>query len=196
VTLTGKPFTSLIHVHGALFTAWALLFIVQTTLVANRRVAVHRRLGVAGAVLAAVMVVVGVRVAITAAARGAAPPGMDPLAFMAVPFFDMVLFTGLVSTALVRRRDKDAHKRLMLLAYVSSIPAAVARLPGVVALGRAGLSLAFIFIAAGVIYDLVSRRRVHPVYVWGGTLVVLSVPIRLAISGTPAWTAFAGMLTR
>jgi hypothetical protein len=196
VTLTGKPFTSLIHAHGALFTAWALLFIVQTTLVANRRVAVHRRLGVAGAVLAAVMVVVGVRVAITAAARGAAPPGMDPLAFMAVPFFDMVLFTGLVSTALVRRRDKDAHKRLMLLAYVSSIPAAVARLPGVVALGRAGLSLAFIFIAAGVIYDLVSRRRVHPVYVWGGTLVVLSVPIRLAISGTPAWTAFAGMLTR
>jgi hypothetical protein len=195
VTLTGKPFTSL-NVHGALFTAWALLFIVQTTLVANRRVAVHRRLGVAGAVLAAVMVVVGVRVAITAAARGAAPPGMDPLAFMAVPFFDMVLFTGLVSTALVRRRDKDAHKRLMLLAYVSSIPAAVARLPGVVALGRAGLSLAFIFIAAGVIYDLVSRRRVHPVYVWGGTLVVLSVPIRLAISGTPAWTAFAGMLTR
>ncbi len=115
---------------------------------------------------------------------------------MGVPFFDMVLFTGLVSTALVRRRDKDAHKRLMLLAYVSIIPAAVARLPGVLTLGPAGLSLAFIFNAAGVIYDLVSRRRMHPVYVWSGTLVVPSVPIRLAIGGTLAWKAFAGMLTR
>ena len=47
-TLTGGPFSALVHVHGALFTAWVLLFIVQTALVARRRVAVHRRLGVAG----------------------------------------------------------------------------------------------------------------------------------------------------
>src|ERR1700682_958818 len=52
-TVSGGPFTSLVHVHGALFTGWVVLFIVQTALVATHRVAVHRRLGVAGAVLAA-----------------------------------------------------------------------------------------------------------------------------------------------
>ncbi|HEX4912867.1 MAG TPA: hypothetical protein VFV51_02865, partial [Vicinamibacterales bacterium] len=55
-TVTGvtalSPFT---YFHGALFTAWVALFIVQTSLIAARRVAVHRRLGVAGAVLAAAM---------------------------------------------------------------------------------------------------------------------------------------------
>jgi hypothetical protein len=34
-TLTGGPFTALVHLHGALFTAWVLLFIVQTTLISS-----------------------------------------------------------------------------------------------------------------------------------------------------------------
>jgi hypothetical protein len=42
----------------------------------------------------------------------------------------------------------------------------------------------------------VSRRRVHPAYIWGGTLLVLSVPLRLAISGTATWMAIAQALTR
>ena len=69
-TLSGGPFTTLVYVHGALFTAWVLLFIVQTALVAGRRVAVHRRLGGAGAVLAAAMIVAGTFIAI-ATANGA-----------------------------------------------------------------------------------------------------------------------------
>src|SRR5882672_11396865 len=117
-TLTGGPFTALAHVHGALFTAWVLFFVVQTALVASHRVAVHRRLGVAGAVLAAAMILVGTSTAIAAAARGAAPVGVDPLAFLAIPIFDMVLFATLVGSALVMRSDKEAHKRLMLLAYI------------------------------------------------------------------------------
>src|SRR5678815_4136309 len=81
-TLSGGPFTTAFHVHGALFTAWVLLFIVQTALISSRRVAVHRRLGIAGAVLAAAMVAAGALVAVSAAARGAAPLGMTPHAFL------------------------------------------------------------------------------------------------------------------
>lgn len=196
-TLSGAPFTALVHVHGALFTAWVLLFIVQTALVASRRVAVHRRLGVAGAVLAASMVVAGIFIAVTSAARGSAPPGADPLAFLIVPLFDMVLFAAFVSGALVMRRDKDAHKRLMLLAYVSLVVAAVARLPGVLPLGPlAFFGLSFLFVVVAGIYDFVSRRRVHKVYLWGGALIALSVPARLLLSGTEAWRALAELLTR
>ena len=196
-TFSGAPFTALVHLHGALFTAWVLLFIVQTALVASRRVAVHRRLGVAGAVLAAAMAVAGTFIAVTSAARGSAPPGADPLAFLIVPLFDMVLFTAFVSAALVMRRDKEAHKRLMLLAYVSLVVAAVARLPGVLPLGPlAFFGLSFLFVVAAGIYDFLSRRRVHRVYLWGGALIALSVPARLLISGTEAWRALAELLTR
>jgi hypothetical protein len=196
-TLSGGPFTPLVHLHGALFTAWVLLFIVQTALVANHRVAVHRRLGVAGAGLAAAMVVVGTFIAIATAARGSAPPGGDPLAFLAIPIFDMILFATFVSAALALRRDKEAHKRLMLLAYVSILVAAVGRLPGVLLLGPpAFFGLSFLFVVVAATYDVLSRRRVHKVYVWGGALIVVSVPLRLVISRTGAWRALAELLTR
>jgi hypothetical protein len=195
-TISGFPFTALVHVHGALFTCWVLFFVAQTSLVASGRVAVHRRIGVAGAVLAAAMVLAGVSLALFSAGRGTAPPGIDPLSFLAVPLFDMVLFATFVSLAIAKRRDKETHKRLMLLAYISILAAPIARVPGVMPLGPFGyFGLAFVFIVAGVIYDLVSRGRIHRVYLWGGALFALSVPARLLISSTAAWRAFAAAVT-
>jgi hypothetical protein len=195
VTISRGPFTPVVYLHGALFTSWVLLFVVQTALVANHKVAVHRRLGIAGGVLAIAMVAVGVTTAIMTAARGAAPPGVDPLAFLAIPLGDMILFPGFVIAALWMRRNKETHKRLMLLAYISILTAAVARLPHVLPLGPpVFFGLTFIFLLAAVVYDVVTRRRIHPVYVWGGTMLVLSVPLRLMISGTAAWREIAGFL--
>jgi len=196
-TLSGGPFTTIVHTHAALFTAWVLLFIIQTALISARRVAVHRRLGIAGAVLAAAMIAAGTAIALATARRGASPPGIDPLAFLAIPFFDMVLFTGFITAALLRRRDKETHKRLMLLAYMSIIVAAIARMPGLLAAGPpAFFGLSLIFVIAGVVYDLVSRGHVHKAYIWGGAILVLSIPVRLGVSTTGAWRAFAEMLTR
>lgn len=195
-TLSGGPFTQIVHLHGVLFTAWVVLFVVQTTLIAGRRVLLHRRLGMAGVATAAAMVVVGVVTAITQATRGAAPAGVDPLSFLAVPLFDMVMFSGFVTAAVVRRREREAHKRLMLLAYFSIITAAVARLPGVLALGAPGFfGLGFFFPVVAMLYDYASRGRVHPVYVWGSALLVISIVVRLAISGTAAWLTVARALT-
>jgi hypothetical protein len=196
-TLSGRPFTTLVYVHGALFTAWVLLFIVQTALIAGRRVTAHRRLGIAGAVLAAAMIVVGASIAIATAKRGAGPAGADPLAFLIIPLFDMILFTTFVTAALARRRDKEAHKRLMLLAYISIIVAAVARLPGVLGAGPpAFFGLTHLFVAVAATYDFLSRRRVHEAYLWGGLLIAVSMPLRLAISKTDAWRTLAELLTR
>jgi hypothetical protein len=202
--LTGRPtfsgittLTPLLQVHGALFTAWVVLFIVQTALVARHKVAVHRRLGIAAVGLAAAMIVVGYQTAIAAAQRGSAPPGIPPLAFLVVPIFDIALFAGFVTAAVVMRKKKEAHKRLMLLAYVSIIVAAVARIPGVIAGGPfAFFGLAFVFIALGAAYDLWSRGRINPVYLWGGAIFLASVPGRLLLSGTQAWNSFASFLIR
>jgi hypothetical protein len=196
----GSPELSLLlHVHGLVFTAWVLLFVAQTTLVATHRTRIHRRLGVAGAVLATLVLIVGTTTAILRAKQGAAPvPGVPPLAFLAIPFFDMVVFAILVATGLYFRRKLETHKRLMTLAMISLMSAPIARLP--LELLRAGppafFGLTDLFILALLVYDLATRRRVHAATVWGGLLIVASQPLRLMIAGTPAWMAFAGWLTQ
>jgi hypothetical protein len=197
LTFSGGPFTTLVHAHGALFTAWVVLFVVQTSLVASHRIALHRRMGAAGAMLAAAMIVVGTATALASAARGGAPPGVDPLAFLIIPLSDMALFAGFVITALALRRHRESHKRLMLLAYVSIIVAAVARLPGVIALGPPGFfGLSLLFVAAGAAYDHFSRGRVHQVYWWGAGILTVSIPLRLAISASGTWRSMAEALTK
>jgi hypothetical protein len=49
---------------------------------------------------------------------------------------------------------------------------------------------------AGVAYELVTRRRVHRAYVWGGALLMASVPLRMLISQTSAWKEFAAAIVR
>lgn len=196
-TISGGPFTALVHLHGALFSAWVALFVVQTALISSRRVAVHRRLGVFGAALGITMIVVGTFTAIGLARRGGAPPGIGPLEFLAVPLFDMVMFATFLVGALAWRREKETHKRLMLLAYASILAAPIARLPGVLPLGPlAFYGLAFLVVIAGALYDYLSRGRVHKVYIWGGALLFVSVPLRLALSSTAAWRGFAQFLIR
>lgn len=195
-TITGGPFSPVVRIHAALFTAWVLLFLVQTSLVAAHRVAVHRRMGVVGAVLAGLMVVAGTTIALETARRGGAPPGISPEQFLAIPLGDMAGFAALVAIALSMRRNKEAHKRLMLLAYLAILVAAVARFPGVLPLGPlAFYGFTFLpFLAAAVVYDRLTRGRVHPVYLWGGALLIASVPLRLMISTTPAWQKLAAAL--
>ncbi|HEX7336895.1 MAG TPA: hypothetical protein VF252_06780 [Gemmatimonadales bacterium] len=196
----GTPELSLLlHVHGLVFTSWVLFFLLQTTLVAAGRTDLHRRMGLGGAVLAALVLVVGTATAIIRVKGGSAPiPGVPPLAFLAIPFFDMVVFAILVGAGLYFRRRSEIHKRLMTLSMIALLSAPIARLP--VELMRAGppafFGLTDLFIFAMLVYDLAVRRRVHPATIWGGLLILISQPLRLMIAGTPAWLSFAGWLTR
>src|SRR5215469_7419923 len=64
----------LVHIHGAAFTLWIILFITQISLVTARRVDVHRRLGLLGFMLAIVMIGLGTVTASDRLARNAAQP--------------------------------------------------------------------------------------------------------------------------
>lgn len=198
VSITGMvTMTPLTQAHGFVFTLWVLLFVAQTALIASRNVALHRKLGWTGVALAVAMVAVGLPTAFAAAARGSAPTGMEPLVFLVVPVFDLILFVGFVTAAVLRRREKEAHKRLMLMAYAAIFPAAVGRLPGMASLGPAGVfGFAFAPALLGAIYDRWSRGRVTPIYWWGIAILYLSIPGRLAVASTPMWRAFAEFVTR
>ncbi|HYG80444.1 MAG TPA: hypothetical protein VD861_08660 [Pyrinomonadaceae bacterium] len=189
----------LLHLHGVVFTSWLVLLLAQTALVAGRRIDVHRRLGVAGGVVAALMIVIGTLTAIIRAKVVEVPPGsVSPLVFLTIPLGDMLVFGILVGAGFYFRRRADAHKRLMLLATVAILPAATARLPFafVQQVGPlAFFGLADLFILACLIYDLISRRP-HPATLWGGLLIVASQPLRLMLGNTQAWLTFADWLTR
>lgn len=195
---TPAPSEGIFLVHGLVATAWILLFVVQTQLVGFGRTALHRRLGVLGGVIAGAMLVLGVWGALVAARRATGFTGVPipPLQFLAIPLFDVVFFASFVSLAIARRRDLQSHKRWMLLATITMVPAAVARMPGVISLGPVGFfGLADLFIVALAIWDLRSRGRLHPVTLWGGLLVIVSQPARLMLSGTDPWLAFARWAT-
>ena len=52
-----------------------------------------------------------------------------------------------------------------------------------------------LFLVPLVVWDLRTRGRLHPATLWGGLLVVLSMPVRLAIAFTSGWLGFADRLT-
>jgi hypothetical protein len=193
-----SPPETIFYVHGAAFTAWIVLLVGQASLVAAGRTDAHRKLGRWGVVLAACMVVLGVLGALTAARRPTGFVGIPvpPLQFLAVPFADMVIFASFVGLAIAKRGDPQTHKRWMLLASINLITAAIARWPGANAVGPPlFFGLTDLFLVPIVIWDLKSRGRVHPATLWGGLVTVVSQPLRLVVSGTPAWLAFARWAT-
>jgi hypothetical protein len=194
------PLPRLLHLHGIVFTSWLVLFFTQTALVAAKRTDIHRRLGMVAAVLAILMVIVGTATAIIRVKLLEAPPGTpSPLVFLTIPLGDMLVFSSLVGAGFYFRRRANVHKRLMLLATISILPAAIARLPfafiqQVGPLAFFGLS--DLFIVPCLLYDFVTHGRVQRTTIWGGLVIVLSHPLRLMIGSTQAWLAFATWLTQ
>jgi len=196
-TWFGTPvLPGLLHLHGLVMTLWFALFLLQVRLVAAGRTDLHRRMGVVGALLAMVVVVVGVATALTAVRLGHTP-GPPPLVFLAIPLGDMLVFSGLIGAALWWRRRSDVHKRLMLLASLSLLTAAIARIP-IDFIVAGGLPLFFaltdLIVVICVGYDTARNRRLHPAFGWGLLVIVSSQLVRFMIAGTATWKQFAAWL--
>ena len=192
-----EPLDAAFHLHGLAFSAWIALFVVQTSLVAAGRTDVHRKLGWAGACLALLMVVVALNAAVHGAHRDiAAGYEIESLRFFTTPVLAMVMFASLVALAVAARGRPETHKRLMLLATLSLLDAAVARWPvrGIADSTLAQYAITDAFIAAAMLYDFVSRRTVSPVYVWGGLAIVVEQWARDALGATAAWQWLAAKI--
>jgi hypothetical protein len=190
----GQGLPLYLHVHGAVFTAWIALLVVQTMLVATRRTPLHRIVGWVGAGLAALVMIVGVTTAILfGRANIEAGRGDEVRAFMTTPILSMTCFLILVAAAIVYRTRPQTHKRLMLLATINLLDAPIARWPGAPG-PTAVYVLVDLFIVGGLLYDLVTRRRVDPAYIWGGAIVVAGQVLREVVGQTAAWQALARAL--
>ena len=195
----------IVHIHGMVFFSWVLFFSFQTWLAASGRIARHRAIGMAGISLATAMTIFGILAAIntmkTAASLGLNDEG---IAFAIVPLSDIFFFAVVFALAIGAVRRPEAHKRLMLLATISLLDAAVARWfltflappgppgppPVIVTLPPA--LVAYLLLAVAIIFDWRTRGRPHPVYVFGGAALVALKVLNLPLSATPFWHSLAG----
>jgi hypothetical protein len=207
------PFTPLITAHAIVAFAWLLLFLTQATLIATRRVAVHRRLGVIGAALAVVFLVLGYFSVVEQARRGfdlsgdlirvPPPPGVAPVVATVGLLFFFFDFAVLVGAGLYYRHRPSIHKRLMLLAMLGGLtPTPVAHVIGhwsvlqpwaIVILPGSFL----VFVSLSAIYDRISEGRIHPVSLW---VPILWFAWRVfdfrVIQPSTTWHHFAAWLIR
>ena len=187
-TFTAPP---VIHIHGALVFGWLLLLILQILLIQNRSIVFHRQLGIAGAVLCAAIVVSGVLVGLHATRRDLAAGGDDFVLGQFVNILiEMFLFGSLVGAAIYFRRDRERHKRFLILATISALAPAWLRLrhllPAVPNPFITFSLLADSLLLVVMLRDWVVLRRVHPVYIWaGGAMVAVHVVELLAIRSPP-----------
>jgi hypothetical protein len=197
--------TPVIHAHGIIFFAWSLFFVFQSWLAASGRVMRHRSVGMIGISLATAMTIFGFLVGVGAMKRSAAIGQIDEgIAFSIVPFSGILFFAVVFAWALVAVRQPEMHKRLMLLAGISILDAAVARwfLTFLAPPGPAGpppvivtippAFMACLLLVAAMIFDWRTRGRPHQVYVIGGLALVAVKILNLPISTTHVWHSIAG----
>jgi hypothetical protein len=197
------PLSALLHIHGAVMTGWVALLVVQTGLIATHRVQWHRRLGVFGAVWAALVVVLGSVTTLHAAARevrGHTDFAAGQVIITSLDLLQMLFFAGFVAIAIWQRHRPDYHKRLMLLTIACMLPDALARLPVSFMTGEGSLKNqlimlgldGFIFICVGL--DTLWHRRLHPAFARGALLFVGAFHLALYVTQTRAWIAFGESL--
>lgn len=193
----GLDYPLIVHFHAVAFVGYLTLFTVQVALIRSARIDVHRKLGTAGAALAAVMIVLGPATALVVDEARFTSTGRTP-EFLAVQLADIVAFTGLTGAGLLLRKRPAAHKRLMLLGLIYISDAGFARfLNGILGAplasgewGKLYLGSDLLLLAVGV-YDLATRRRLHPAYVAGAAWMIAIQITALTLLGSPAWKALS-----
>lgn len=188
---SAPPLPALLEIHGFVMSGWVVLILVQSGLIAVRRVQWHRRLGWVGAGWAALVVVMGSTTTIHAAmreVRAQSPVAGLQLVIMGLELVQMLLFAGLVVVAIwFRRRRLDIHKRLMLLTIACMLPSAVARIPLSFITNADILISLYAFVIACVAIDAFWRRRLHPAFAWGGVVVLAALHLTFVFVQTPVW---------
>lgn len=191
--LGGAPLPPIVHLHGLVFSAWVLLYALQTGLVATRHTQLHRQLGVGAAVLAPLMLVLGFVTAVVTARLPAHEGRIGPPIIF--PFTAVSMFAALTVAGMIRRRRPQEHKRLMLLGTVSLLTTPLARIGRMIGAGMPppifGIVGTDVLLGALVAYDIASKGRVERVTLIGGGAFVLSQVARVWLAHLPAWQAFA-----
>lgn len=187
----------ILHVHAVAFFGWLALFTTQTVLIGRQRVGLHRQLGLFGAGLAVLMVYLGIATALAVHRERFEAGHGERIAFLIVQIMGMAIFAVCVALALLLRNRPAAHKRLMLLATVELLGAGFGRSLGRVLMKQLGAGLVgfplalfaggYLLVGLAMLYDLGTRRRIHPVYLAGLPCMMAAHLLMSGIYHHPGW---------
>ncbi|MEY4237583.1 MAG: hypothetical protein RL339_184 [Pseudomonadota bacterium] len=183
------PAILVLHVWS--YFGWMTLLSVQATLVGRDRIALHRKLGIAGMFLAIAVTASGLFAEVFSQ-RFYAAQDPENIRFFMVPLYATIVFGLFALLAFLKRRDPASHKRLIFLATAAAVNAGYSRWWGrwlgeQFGDGFWGIWIHYytgmeLMLAAAVIYDLVTRGTVHKVLRWGAPLA-----IALQLAGSYTW---------
>jgi len=187
----------LVHAHALVMSTWVLYFVAQVALIRTKNVKLHMTMGMAGVVLALIVIVVGMVTAYDSLLiRRSTPPGANPHSFFILPVSDMTIFAILFAAAICFRKRALEHKSLMLLTAINFMPAALFRIPAVPddymmfwAFGTPVI-LAICILA----WQTWKHGKLNKVFAAGVALLLIAVPLRPIISETNAWLTFVGWI--
>lgn len=191
---------SIIYVHGAFAFAWVLVFAAQPLLIRCRKHREHRQLGMIGFIAAAGFTLTAFPVGAFATARDvAAGGGETAISSIVGTYTAALIFFGLVAAGAATRKTPETHKRFMLLASIALLWPAWFRFrhyfPGV---SRPDIFFAIIladsFIIIAAARDYLNMKRVHPVWLYFGTALILEQSLEVMMFDSPPWRAVAHVL--
>jgi hypothetical protein len=164
----------ILYFHATLFFAWIAFFVFQTSLVRSHNVQLHRRTGWWGLALGVAMIIVGVATAIIMRKYRLAHDSTETPAFLSIPFNDLSEFAVALALGITWRKNREFHRRLMLLATIGLTGAAFARLP-LPMMQNPWYFYIFtdVLVLIAVLRDLLLTHRVHPVYRYGLPLFLI-----------------------
>lgn len=174
------PMRPLLHAHALLMGGWFALVVVQTGLIGRGNTALHRTLGAFSLILVAAMLPVGLLVSHENMVRTGAPN------IFQVNSLNAAFFALYYLMALNWRRTPDLHKRFMLLASLSLMFPALARLGYVFHLNPfAVLPMWLALLLALPVYDLVRERKIKRATAIGLILTLVYLGIAIVIGPPP-----------
>lgn len=208
------PFPPILHIHAVLMGSWLLLLLAQTSLMATGRPAHHKKLGLASFVLAPAIVMTGFVLVPTmygqvwTATQNAPPEMAEQMQGLLAHVGNIallqiragLLFAFFVMLALkARKTDSSVHKRLIILATVIPLPAAIDRITWIPHSFPEAAYSADLYVLAWIApmfaWDLFRLGRVHRAYIiWFAAYVPCAIVVNL-LWGSPWWQSIVpGMM--
>ena len=213
----------IVHIHGLILFSWVAFFFTQTWLVAQGKTLAHRTWGMLGIAIVTAMTfivtaVVSMRVAQASLPGQPAGTAEGVRAFAWVSIGGLAFIVPVFILAIVKLRDSETHKRLILLMTVSMLGAPIARwfltflapppdpnappwpagLPQVAAppvfVALTPALIGDILLVVAMVYDWRTRGRPHPVYLIGGAILLFLHLTMIPVSNSAAWQSIAAAI--
>jgi hypothetical protein len=190
-----------VHLHAAVMASWVVLLALQATLSFRERMDLHRKWGRASLVVAPLVLIMLIAVTVVRQNAAAGTPGgpiVNNILFLQIR--SIVLFpTFFLWALLTRRTDPQTHKRMMLLATLMLLDAAIARMGWLPynefprSYGAVHAYLLLLLVPA-LLYDFLRLGRIHRAWVWGLALILPWVIATEFVWGSQWWRGFGPKL--